>query len=205
VAQRYADEIAGELAHKPIDRAWLACLAELAGGGVIADVGCGPGHVTAHLAGIGAQTVGIDLSPGMVEVARKRYPELAFEVGSLLAIPAGDGAFTGAVCAYSIIHLDPRERPAAFRELARAIAPGGWLLLSFHISGEGYGPGETAHLGQWWGHDVDLDFHYLSPQTVAEELLPAGFAVMSVTQRQPWPGVEADTERCHLLAQRSLS
>jgi ubiquinone/menaquinone biosynthesis C-methylase UbiE len=205
VAQRYAEEIADELPHKPIDRAWLACLAELAAGGVIADVGCGPGHVAAHLAGLGARTVGIDLSPGMVEVARKRHPELAFEVGSLLALPAGDNAWSGAVCAYSIIHLDPPERPAAFRELARAIAPGGWLLLSFHISGEGYQAGQTAHLGQWWGHEVDLNFHYLSPQTIGEEVRAAGFVVMSVTQRRPWPAVEAETERCHLLAQRSLS
>jgi SAM-dependent methyltransferase len=209
VAGRYAEEIGDEMAHKPIDRAWLACLAELArqagSGGIIADVGCGPGQVAAHLAEIGARATGIDLSPGMVELARKRYPDIAFEVGSLLALPVADGAWAGAVCAYSIIHLEPHERPAAFGELARAIAPGGWLLLSFHISGEGHRPGETAHVGQWWGHDVDLDFHYLSPQTIAEELRAAGFEVMAITERRPWPGVEAETDRCHLLAQRSPS
>ena len=43
VAERYAAEIAGELTHKPFDRGLLDAVAELAGGGPVADVGCGPG------------------------------------------------------------------------------------------------------------------------------------------------------------------
>ena len=70
VAERYAAEIAGELTHKPLDRGLLDAVAELAGGGPVADVGCGPGHVAAYLAGRGARTVGLDLSPGMCAVAR---------------------------------------------------------------------------------------------------------------------------------------
>ena len=48
VAERYAAEIAGELTHKPFDRGLLDAVAELAGGGPVADVGCGPGHVAAY-------------------------------------------------------------------------------------------------------------------------------------------------------------
>ncbi len=203
VAARYAEEIGDEMARKPIDRAWLSCLAELARDGIIADVGCGPGHVGAFVASLGARVVGVDLSAGMVDVARKRYPDRSFEVGSLLALPVADGAWSGAVCAYSIIHLRDDERPAAFRELARALTLEGWLLLSFHISGEGHDAGEAVHLGQWWDHEVDLTFHYLRPATIAEELRRAGFEVVAVTERQPWPGVEAPTQRCHLLARKS--
>ena len=68
----YAAEIAGELTHKPLDRGLLDAVAELAGGGPVADVGCGPGHVAAYLAGRGARTVGLDLSPGMCAVATGR-------------------------------------------------------------------------------------------------------------------------------------
>lgn len=202
IAARYAEEISGEMAHKPVDRAWLRCLAELGGDGIVADVGCGPGHVTAFLAELGIQAVGVDLSPEMVVVARKHHPDLSFEVGSLLALPVDDGAWSGAVCAYSIIHLEEHERPAAFRELFRAIRAGGWLLLSFHISGEGAGPGEVKHIDQWWGREVDLRFHFLSPPTISGELRAAGFEVMAVTERSPWPEVEAQTHRCHLLARR---
>src|SRR5436190_11211250 len=57
VAERYADEIGGELAGKPVDRALLRSLTELVstmdgsnGSGYVADLGCGPGHIAAYLA-----------------------------------------------------------------------------------------------------------------------------------------------------------
>ena len=62
------------------------------------------------------------MSPGMVRVARLRHPHLRFEVGTFARLPAGDGEWAGAVVPYSIIHLDPDGRRAAFAELARVVA-----------------------------------------------------------------------------------
>lgn len=206
VAARYADEIGGELDGKPVDRALLGCLAELAGtvseDGVIADVGCGPGHVTAYLADLGANVVGMDLSPGMVEVASLRHPELTFQVGSLLDLPVADGAWAAAVCPYSIIHLDADQRDVAFAELARAIAAGGWLLVAFHVSMDEQAPGSAAHVQEWWGIEVDLDFHFLDPLAVMGAMTRAGFSIMARTDREPWPGVEVASRRCYLLGRR---
>src|SRR3712207_2760649 len=85
VAGAYDAELRDELDAKPLDRALLTALTELAGPGPIADVGCGPGHVTRFLAAWHAEVLGIDLSPGMIAVARDRSPGLAFAVGSMLA------------------------------------------------------------------------------------------------------------------------
>ena len=141
VAERYADEISGELTGKPLDRALLRSLRELVaeveestGPGAVADLGCGPGHVGAYLNGLAVPVVGIDISPAMIEVGRRRFPDLSFRVGSLLTLPATDGEFTGAVAMYSIIHLRPEDRAVAFREMHRVIRPGGWLLVAFHTS-----------------------------------------------------------------------
>ena len=49
--------------------------------GPVADVGCGPGHVTAHLNKLGVDAFGIDLSPAMLDLARRDHPGLRFEVG----------------------------------------------------------------------------------------------------------------------------
>ncbi len=206
VAERYAKEIADELPGKPVDRAWLNCLAELATdrtpNGVVADVGCGPGHIAAYLAGRGCRVVGLDISPRMIEVARQRYPQVTFEVGSMLDLPVHDGAWTGAACPYSIIHLEPAQRPVAFAELARVIVSGGWLLLSFHVSGEGKVAGDVKHVSFWWDHEVDLDFQFLDPDIVAAEVSSAGFTVMAMTIREPWPAIEAQTRRAHILTRR---
>jgi SAM-dependent methyltransferase len=212
VAEHYAAELGDELATKPVDRALLRCLAELVStveGGVgearIADIGCGPGHVAGFLAGLGLTTIGIDISPVMIEIARQRVPTASFRVGTLLAMPATDGELAGAAAFYSLIHLRPEDRPTAYSQLARAIVPGGWLLLAFHISLVGRAPGEIMHVNEWWGQQVDLDFYYVDPAEVIDGLSRAGFTVMSRTDREPWPETEHASRRCYLLCQRSAA
>jgi SAM-dependent methyltransferase len=131
VARDYDAQFGRELDSRPLERGLLTAFIELAGRGVIADVGCGPGHVTRFLARQGADVIGIDLAPEMISVARERAPELPFVVGSMLDLPAEDGAWAGAVALYSIIHLTDDERARAFRELARVLQPNGRLLVSF--------------------------------------------------------------------------
>ncbi len=74
VAADYAEVFRDNLASMPFDRAMLGVFAELVqgdGGGRVGDLGCGPGRVTSHLAQMGVDAFGIDLSPGMIEVARR--------------------------------------------------------------------------------------------------------------------------------------
>jgi SAM-dependent methyltransferase len=208
VAQRYAEEMGDELIGKPVDRALYGCFAELvrdqAGAGrPVGDVGCGPGHVCRYLAGLGLSVVGVDISPGMVHVARLRHPHLRFEVGTFARLPAGAGEWAGAVAPYSIIHLDRGGRRAGLAELARVIVSGGWLLVAFHISDADSGAGEVRHLTDWLDSPVELDFHFLDPAEVADDIASAGFIVMSRTDREPWPSVEHPSRRSYLLAQRS--
>jgi SAM-dependent methyltransferase len=206
VARRYAEEIAGELAAKPVDRALYALFADLVGAGApVGDVGCGPGHVTGYLAGLGLRPVGVDLSSGMVAVARERYPALDFTVGSFLALPVQDGAWAGVVAPYSMIHLDATERVAAWTELARVLRPGGWLLVAFHIETAEQPVGSTEHMREWWGHPVELHFNFLDPAAVAAELAEAGFSLVARTDREPWPGVEFQSRRCYLLTRRATA
>jgi SAM-dependent methyltransferase len=210
VAERYAEELAEELTGKPLDRALLRCLVDLVAGvseasgrTLIADLGCGPGHVAAYLAGLGARTVGVDISPAMIKLGRHRFPDVDFRLGSLLALPAADGELAGAIAFYSIIHLEPADRPAAYGEMHRALTSGGWLLLAFHTSLAGHPTGEVMHADQWWGHQVDLDFHYIDPAEVVDGLTQAGFAIMARTDREPWPEAEHESRRCYLLGRRT--
>lgn len=54
--------------------------------GPVADLGCGPGKVTAYLADLGVSVLGIDLSPKMIGLARQAHPDLSFKVGSMTAL-----------------------------------------------------------------------------------------------------------------------
>ncbi|WP_431198133.1 class I SAM-dependent methyltransferase [Leifsonia xyli] len=134
VAEDYAELLRDDLARSEYDRAMLGVFAERvagSGGGLVGDLGCGPGRIAGYLARLGLDIVGIDLSPRMVEVARRDHPELRFEVGSMAALPFPDGALAGALAWYSIIHTPEERQDALFAEFARVTRPGGALLLAF--------------------------------------------------------------------------
>jgi len=196
VAEHYAAEFRDELAAKPLDRALLACVVEEAGsGGPIADLGCGPGHVTAWLAGRGAAATGIDLSGAMVSVGRREFPAAEFRQGDFLALPAADGEFAALVALYSLIHLEPGELDRTFAEMRRVLRPGGRVLVGFHAGSE------VRHLDQWWGQPVDVDFRFLEPADVAAAMERAGLRVDARLERSPYPD-EVATRRAYLMARR---
>ncbi|MDT0343620.1 class I SAM-dependent DNA methyltransferase [Streptomyces litchfieldiae] len=137
IAVLYADLFRNALDAFPLDRAVLAAFAELArtrGPGPVAELGCGPGTVTAHLRDLGLDILGVDLSPVMIDLAREAHPDLRFEVGSMDALDLADGELNGIVSWYSVIHTPPRELPSYFAEFRRVLAPGGHLLLAFFES-----------------------------------------------------------------------
>ncbi len=102
----------------------------------VLDAGCGAGRMSAHLAARGVQVRGVDLSPGMVEMARRDHPTLDFTVGSLDELPCQDGEFAGVLLWYSIIHTPPAGLDRVLAEAVRVLRPGGHLLVGFQ-SGTG--------------------------------------------------------------------
>jgi ubiquinone/menaquinone biosynthesis C-methylase UbiE/ribosomal protein S18 acetylase RimI-like enzyme len=203
VAPSYDSAIGDELTHKPLDRALLRAFLELAGDGLVADVGCGPGHITRYAGSLHPAVLGIDLSPEMIRIAREHDPDGGYLAGSMLALPADDGIFSGVIALYSIIHFTDEQRTAALAELARVTRPGGWLYLAFHVESDEVVAGGVKYLTEWFGQAVDLDGHFLDPATVAVELEATGFGVNASTVRQPDPDVEYPSRRCYLIAQRA--
>ncbi|MEO6088231.1 MAG: class I SAM-dependent methyltransferase [Umezawaea sp.] len=196
VAVEYADETRDIMATKTFDRAMLAAFTERITGGPVADLGCGPGRVTAHLHGLGVDAFGVDLSPGMVDVARQTYPDLRFEVGSMLALDLPDGGLAGIVAWYSIIHVPADLLPALFAEFLRVLVPGGAVLLVFQVGDE------TVHVSQAFGHDVALDAYRRKPELVADLLERSGFAMDARLVREP-AGPEK-TQQAYLIAHKPV-
>jgi SAM-dependent methyltransferase len=182
VAVTYAERLEPELAAKPLERAMLAAFADLVragGGGPVADVGCGPGHVTARLNALGLDAFGVDLSPAMLAQARRAYPALRFEEASMTALELPDGVLGGVVARYSIIHLPPERLPSVFAEFHRVLSPGGHVLLVFQVGDE------RLHVEQAFGHAVSVDAYRLSPDRVTELLGAAGLPVIATLLREP--------------------
>ncbi|WP_328989462.1 class I SAM-dependent methyltransferase [Kribbella sp. NBC_01245] len=172
VAETYAELIPPLFAKDATGRGMLAAFAELVPTGLpVADVGCGPGHVTAHLNSLGLPVFGVDLSPKMVEIARQTYPGLRFEVGSMTALEVPDEALGGIVAWWSIFHLSPDVLPTLFAQFHRKLAPGGQLVIGFHVGDE------TIRPEQAYGHPVSYESNRLQPDHLTDLLTHAGLPV----------------------------
>lgn len=182
IAAAYTEWVRTELDVRPIDRAMLTAFVELVAGNatsLIADIGCGPGRVTSYLTSLGADAFGIDLSSRMIEQARAAYPDLRFEVGSMLELDVDDSTLGGIVAWYSIIHVPDELLPQVFTEFRRVLVDGGHLLLGFQI-GE-----DISHRDEVVGHAVSLDFRFRQVDDVAALLCDSGFDVRTRLSREP--------------------
>ena len=93
------------------------------------DVATGPGALAAVAASRGARPVGTDLSPQMIELARRLHPAIDFREADVEHLPFSDHAFDVVVCAFGLGHFPQPE--AAVAECVRTLLPGGHIALSW--------------------------------------------------------------------------
>jgi SAM-dependent methyltransferase len=175
VAEHYADQMRDSLATKPYLRAMVTLFAELvrgAGDGPVADMGCGSGHVTAFLRELGLAAFGIDLSPRMVEVAAREYPDARFEVGSMTELDLADDSLAGVLAWWSLIHMPDDDVAIALAHFRRVLRPGAPLMVGFHE-----GNGTTLKTDGYGGHPMNVHVHRRPPARMTAWLHQAGFTV----------------------------
>ncbi|GAA5156578.1 hypothetical protein GCM10023340_44820 [Nocardioides marinquilinus] len=198
IAAEYAASLTGELDDLPFERWLLERVAAHAGTDPVVEVGCGPGHVTAYLAEAGADATGLDVTPEMVEEARRRYPDGVYEVGDLRTLmrPVTATGWAAVLGWYSLIHLAASELPAAVEALVRPLRADGWLVLALHAGSE------VRHADTWFEHDVDLDFVLHEPADVVALVTAAGLVDVEWYRRGPVAARGETSERLYVLARK---
>jgi len=198
IATSYAEQRSDELAGLPFESWLLRRVVDLADGVPVIEVGTGPGHVAAFLAEAGADVTGLDLTPEMVDEARRRYPGVSYQVGDLRRLmrpPTHDG--WGAVLAwYSLSHLAASELPATIASLARPLRTNGWLVLALETGAE------VRTVTEWFGHEIDLDFVRHDPAEILDMVERSELLDIEWYHRGPLTARGEITARLYVLARK---
>jgi SAM-dependent methyltransferase len=196
LAGAYACRYVNELESKPMDRELLHRFAvDVQGRGAVCDMGCGMGHIARFLRDAGASVFGLDLSPRMIEQARRLNPDILFQVGDMMALALRDESLAGIVAFYAIVNIPPDFLPTVFQEMVRVLQPGGLLLLSFHIGDETLYPDELL------GQRISMAFFFFQPIDIRRQLERVGFAIEEIVEREPYaPEVEYQSRRAYIFA-----
>lgn len=201
VATDYARLLPDLTAEAPLDRAVLAAFLEMvregSGDGLVIDVGCGSGRVTAHLADAGLRMVGMDLSDGMVRVARSARQDIPYAVAHAGVLPLRTGTIAGLLAWYSVINLPTGLLPTVFAEFARVMRSGALIVLAFQ-SGEGERVDRTTSYGQ----RVPMTYYRHRVEEAVQTLADSGFAMHATVHREPSQAHET-CRQAFLLAQRA--
>ena len=163
--------------------------------GPVLDVGCGPGTVTAYLAGRGLDVAGVDLSPRMIELARQRYPGCTFSVGSSTELDLPAGSLAGVLGWWSLFNLPRDVLPEVLATMSRSLMPGGHLIVATHVGDqdlrrtEAYGGVPVSWTTYQWRPDQLISLiEETGLQLVADLRLPAdeqvGPGVVVVARRE---------------------
>ena len=195
VADPYVAMGVGELDAHPWLRAVLTAFAEeVRDRGPVLDVGCGPGHVTAHLAGLGVDARGVDLSPRMVAHARRLHPHLQFDVTSATDLVVEDASLGGVLGWWSLFNLPRDVLPQVLALFARALKPGGHFITATHVGDE-----DAVRTEAYGGVPVRWTTHKWRPEQLVDLIEQAGLRPVAELRlpadEQSGPGLVVMAER----------
>jgi SAM-dependent methyltransferase len=185
VADNYVDMVAttglGDVRTHPWLRAAMDVFADAVGGlGPVLDVGCGPGTVTAYLAERGLDVSGVDLSPRMIEHARRLYPQCSFSVASATELDLPESSLGGVLGWWSLFNLPRDVLPQVLSSFARALVPGGQLIIATHV-----GDADLARTEAYGGVAVSWTTYQWQPEQLIALVERAGLRLVADLRLPP--------------------
>ncbi len=159
---------------------------QVRGIGPVLDAGCGPGWITGYLHGKGIDVSGIDLSPRMIEHARRQHPDVSFGVASVTELNPEPESLGGVLGWWSWFNLPREWLPRVLATMARALRPGGQLIVGTHR-----GDGDHPRIRCYGDIPVEWTTHLYQPEDLVALLTGAGLEIVVEIRLPPEPPLQS--------------
>jgi SAM-dependent methyltransferase len=148
--------------------------------GPVLDAGCGPGWISGYLHGKSVNVFGIDLSPRMIEHARRQHPDISFEVASVTDLNPEPASLGGVLGWWSWFNLPREWLPHVIATMARALRPDGQLIIGMHR-----GDGDQPRTRCYGNVPVQWTTHLYQPEEITALLTDAGLKMVADIRLAP--------------------
>lgn len=142
--------------------------------GPVLDVGCGPGTITAYLRERGVDASGVDLSPRMIEHARRLHPECDFSVDSATELSLEPKSLGGVLGWWSLFNMPREVLPQVLRSFHRGLVVGGQLIIATHV-----GDDDVRRTEAYGGVPVEWTTFQWRPESLARLVVEAGMRIVA--------------------------
>ncbi len=164
--------------------------------GRILDFGCGVGVDSNYMFSKGFFVTGIDISKGMLEIARKNYPEVSFKLKDIRDIEE-NGVYDGIVASCSLIHIPKEEVPETLRKFNNLLNKRGIIYISLQE-----GSSEEVFVDEPFKPDEKLFLNIISFNEIKQLLDESNFSIIKHYQRKPKTKEELNYNKLFIIARK---
>ncbi len=148
---------------------------------LILDVGCGFGRDSKFFYENGLKVIGIDLSEGLLKIAKKSYPKINFIKADIRNLPFKDGSFDGVWCSAVLLHLEKlQDVKKALKEMYRVLKKDGVIFISVKKQ---LGKEKTSFTKDSL-IDAKRFFRWFTPKEISDLVSQAGFKIIEMREVQ---------------------
>jgi len=160
------------------------------------DFGCGVGVDSNYMFSKGYFVKGIDISKGMLEIARKNYPELSFKLKEIKDIEEKE-VYDGIVASCSLIHIPKEEVPETLRKFNSLLKKKGIIYISLQE-----GSSEEVFVDEPFKPDEKLFLNIISFNEIKQLLDENNFSIIKYYQRKPKTKEELNYNKLFIIARK---
>lgn len=122
----------------------------------VLDACCGAGTLTRYISQAGMRVTGVDSSPSMLELARRKAPDARFIEGDVSRVGLGE-QFDGSVIALSLHEMSEESRGLVWQSIMKVTRPGGIAVVMDYVSPTSIGP--AARVAEWciWKDEKSIE------------------------------------------------